>query len=102
MSKLTVTERQNVKLLTEIYKKHNATAFNLALTAIWENGINHFTEKVINANIAYRKELADKAKGVPIISPEIKIEAFEIIREIKGGNFTIWDILNFVQKAKVY
>lgn len=100
---LTPSEKERLKTLKEIYNKHNMVAFNLALIEIWTKGTTHFSDKTLKANISYFKDLSMKKEDrKSIISSELNLESYEIVKELIDGNITPLDIMRFNAREKLY
>lgn len=96
-------EKRKLQILEEIYKEHNLLAFGFALIEIWAKGTTHFTETTINASILYFKELSQKKESKKsLISCEMNIETFEIVKLLVKNEITIFDIMRFNARKKIY
>lgn len=96
-------EKRKLQILEEIYKEHKTLAFTFALTEIWTKGLNHFTETTLNASILYFKELSQKKESKKsLISCEMNIETFEIVKLLVKNEITVFDIMRFNARKKIY
>ena len=96
-------EKRKLQALEDIYKEHNPLAFGFALNEIWAKGSNHFTETTTNASILYFKELSQKKESKKsLISCEMNIETQEIIKALIKNNITVFDIMRFNTRKKIY
>lgn len=96
-------EKRKLQVLEDVYKQHTSIAFSFALIEIWNKGVNHFTETTLNASILYFKELSQKKESKKsLISCEINIETFEIVKILIKNEITIFDIMRFNAKKKIY
>lgn len=96
-------EKRKLQVLENIYKEHDSTAFRFALNEIWNKGTNHFTETTLNASILYFKELSQKKESKKsLISCEMNIETFEIVRLLIKSKITIFDLMRFNSKNKLF
>ena len=96
-------EKRRLQTLESIYKEHNSMAFRFALIEIWNKGVNHFTETTLNASILYSKELSQKKESKKsLISCEMNIETYEIVRLLIKNKITVFDIMLFNSKNKLF
>ena len=96
-------EKRKLQVLENIYKEHNSLAFGFALIEIWNKGTNHFTETTLNASILYFKELSQKKESKKsLISCEMNIETFEIVKLLIKNEITIFDIMRLNARKKMY
>lgn len=96
-------EKRKLQVLEGIYKEHNSLAFGFALIEIWNKGTNHFTETTLNASILYFKELSQKKESKKsLISCEMNIDTFEIIKLLIKNEITAFDIMRFNARKKIY
>lgn len=96
-------EKRKLQVLEDIYKEHTPIAFGFALIEIWNKGTNHFTETTLNASILYFKELSQKKESKKsLISCEMNIETFEIIKILIKNEITAFDIMRFNARKKIY
>ena len=96
-------EKRKLQVLEDIYKQHTSIAFSFALIEIWNKGTNHFTETTLNASILYFKELSQKKESKKsLISCEINIETFEVIKLLVKNEITVFDIMRFNARKKMY
>ena len=96
-------EKRKLQILEEIYKEHTPIAFGFALIEIWTKGKTHFTETTLNASILYFKELSQKKESKKsLISCEMNIETFEIVKLLVKNEITVFDIMRFNARKKIY
>lgn len=96
-------EKRKLQVLEDMYKKHTSIAFGFALIEIWNKGSNHFTETTLNASILYFKELSQKKESKKsLISCEMNIETYETIKLLVKNEITVFDIMRFNAKKKIY
>lgn len=98
-------EKRKLQVLEDIYKQHTFMAFSFALIEIWNKGTNHFTETTLNASILYFKELSQKKeskKSLVSCECEINIETFEVVKLLVKNEITVFDIMRFNARKKIY
>lgn len=96
-------EKRKLQVLEDVYKQHTSIAFSFALIEIWNKGVNHFTETTLNASILYFKELSQKKESKKsLISCKMNIETFEIVKLLVKNEITIFDIMRFNVRKKIY
>ncbi len=96
-------EKRKLQVLEDVYKEHNSIAFSFALIEIWNKGNNHFAETTLNASILYFKELSQKKESKKsLISCEMNVETYEIIKLLVKNEITVFDIMRFNARKKIY
>ena len=102
MTKQEKQRKQEVEtILDGIAKTSPFDILTCAANEIWNKGKSHFTEKTINANIAYLKSEDAKPKsGNPIISYQLQIQIYEAVRQIVNANITVKELGSYLSKKK--
>ena len=90
-----------ITVISVVENEYGLVLFRMGLTHLVDVGVRHLTEENVEASI---KQIladgeADKAKGIPIMTPEFQCNIVRCAAEL--AKFTIWELFAYIKKHVV-